>query len=160
LVSRLGKSIRFSEKDIRPTARDTMGVRGILLKPDDYLLCLEIFPAKLEKPEDKRKRVFRDVLVIMEKGIGKRSDLKEFPLQKRGGVGVKVAEITEKTGRIVAARIVDQIIDQIMITSKSAQVIKLPLKNIPRLGRPTQGVILMRFSKPNDSVAAITCLEK
>jgi len=160
LVSRLGKSIRFSEKDIRPTARDTMGVRGILLKPDDYLLCLEIFPAKLEKPEDKRKRVFRDILVIMEKGIGKRSDLKEFPLQKRGGVGVKVAEITEKTGRIVAARIVDQIIDQIMITSKSAQVIKLPLKNIPRLGRPTQGVILMRFSKPSDSVAAITCLEK
>jgi len=160
LISYQGKSIRFYEKDIRPTARDTMGVRGIRLKPKDYLVGMEVFPARITQPKDKRKKFFRDVLVIMEKGIGKRSAIKEFPIQKRGGIGVKVAEVTPKTGKIVAARMVNQKIDQIIVTSKSAQVIKLPLKNIPRLGRPTQGVILMRFSKTNDSVAAITCLEK
>ncbi len=160
LVTHEGKSIRFSEKDIRPTARDTMGVRGIRLKPKDYLVGMEVFPAKMAQPKDKRRKFFRDIFVIMEKGIGKRSGLKEFPIQKRGGVGVKVAEITPKTGKVVAARMVNQKTDQIIITSKSAQVIKLPLKNIPRLGRRTQGVILMRFSKPDDSVAAITCLEK
>jgi DNA gyrase subunit A len=160
LVTHLGKSIRFYEKDIRPTARDTMGVRGIKLKPKDFLVGMEVFPAKVTKPKDKRRKFFRDILVIMEKGIGKRSAIKEFPIQKRGGIGVKVAEVTPKTGKVMAARMVNQKIDQIIITSKFAQVIKLPLKNIPRLGRPTQGVILMRFGKPGDSVAAITCLEK
>ncbi len=160
LITYEGKSIRFNEKDIRPTARDTMGVRGIKIKAQDYLVGMEVFPSQISQPPDKRRKSFRDVLVIMEKGIGKRSEIKEFPIQKRGGIGVKVAEVTPKTGKVIAARMVDQKIDQLIITSKSAQVIKLPLKNIPRLGRPTQGVILMRFSKPNDSVAAITCLEK
>jgi len=160
LITYEGKSIRFDEKDIRPTARDTMGVRGIRIKPQDYLVGMEVLLSQVSQPKDKRKKFFRDVLVIMEKGIGKRSEIKEFPIQKRGGIGVKVAEVTPKTGKVIAARMVDQKIDQLIITSKSAQVIKLPLKNIPRLGRPTQGVILMRFSKPNDSIAAITCLEK
>ena len=71
-----------------------------------------------------------------------------------------MAEVTPKTGKVIAARMVNQKIKELIITSKLAQVIKLPLKNIPRLGRPTQGVILMRFSKPDDSIAAITCLEK
>jgi DNA gyrase subunit A len=160
LITYEGKSIRFNEKDIRPTARDTMGVRGIKIKAQDYLVGMEVFPSQISQPPDKRRKFFRDVLVIMEKGIGKRSEIKEFPIQKRGGIGVKVAEVTPKTGKVIAARMVDQSIEQMIITSKAAQVIKLPLKNIPRLGRPTQGVILMRFSKPNDSVAAITCLEK
>jgi len=160
LITYEGKSIRFNEKDIRPTARDTMGVRGIKIKAQDYLVGMEVFPSQISQPPDKRRKFFRDVLVIMEKGIGKRSEIKEFPIQKRGGIGVKVAEVTPKTGKVIAARMVDQSIEQLIITSKAAQVIKLPLKNIPRLGRPTQGVILMRFSKPNDSVAAITCLEK
>ncbi len=160
LITYEGKSIRFDEKDIRPTARDTMGVRGIRIKPQDYLVGMEVLLSQVSQPKDKRRKFFRDVLVIMEKGIGKRSEIKEFPIQKRGGIGVKVAEVTPKTGKVIAARMVDQKIDQLIITSKSAQVIKLPLKNIPRLGRPTQGVILMRFSKPNDSIAAITCLEK
>ncbi|MFZ5366288.1 MAG: DNA gyrase subunit A [Patescibacteria group bacterium] len=160
LVSHEGKSIKFSEKDIRPTARDTMGVRGIMLKKDDFVVGMEVFPAKQEKPVDGRKKVFRNILVVMEKGIGKRTDLQEFPLQKRGGMGVKVAEITQKTGKIACARMVNEQIEQVILTSKFAQVIKLPLKNIPRLGRATQGVILMRFSDPEDLVAAVTCLEK
>ena len=160
LVSHLGKSIKFSEKDIRPTARDTMGVRGIMLKKEDFVVGMEVFPEKLEKPVDRRKKFFRDILVVMEKGIGKRTDLSEFPLQKRGGMGVKVAEVTQKTGEVACARMVNEKIEQVILTSRFAQVIKLPLKNIPKLGRATQGVILMRFSDPQDLVAAVTCLEK
>ena len=160
LVSHDGKSIKFSEKDIRPTARDTMGVRGILLKKDNCVVGMEVFPAKMEKPTDARRKFFREILVIMEKGIGKRTDLSEFPLQKRGGMGVKVAEVTPKTGKVACARMVSEQIEQVIITSKGAQVIKLPLKNIPRLTRATQGVILMRYTDLADTVAAVTCLEK
>jgi DNA gyrase subunit A len=96
----------------------------------------------------------------MEKGLGKRTSIKGFPLQKRGGIGVKAANVTLKTGKIVASQMVTQKIIQVIFTSKKAQVIKLPLKNIPRLGRDTQGVILMRFSKADDTIAAVTCLEK
>ncbi|PIU04033.1 DNA gyrase subunit A [Candidatus Shapirobacteria bacterium CG08_land_8_20_14_0_20_39_18] len=160
LISHEGKSIKFSENDIRSTARDTMGVRGVLLKPDDYVVGMEVFPSQFTVPTDKRRKFFKDILVIMEKGIGKRTDLSEFPLQKRGGMGVKVAEVTPKTGKISCARMVDENIEQVIMTSRSAQVIKLPLKNIPQLGRATQGVILMRFSDSTDTVAGVTCLEK
>lgn len=161
LVSHNGKSIRFSEKDVRPTARDTMGVRGIKLQKEDFVVGMEVLPIKTKEPKDKRKRIFNDVLVIMEKGVGKRTDFSEFPLQKRGGQGVKVAEVTDKTGRVVCCQLVHEKVEQVVLTSKSAQIIKLPLRNIPRLGRATQGVILMRFSKDAaDAVAAVTYLEK
>lgn len=161
LVSHEGKSIRFSEKDIKPTGRDTIGVRGIKLKKGDWVVGMEVLPSKLEEPKDKRKKFFKDVLVVMENGIGKRTDISEFPLQKRGGQGVKVAEITPKTGKVVCCQLVDEKVDQVVLTSKQAQIIKLPLKNIPRLGRATQGVILMRLAKETkDTVAAVTCLEK
>lgn len=161
LISHEGKSIKFSEEDIRPTARDTMGVRGILLRKEDYVVGMEVFPSKFEKPTDGRRKFFKEILVVMEKGIGKRTALSEFPLQQRGGIGVKVAEVTPKTGKVACARMVDENIDQIILTSKNAQVIKLPLKNIPTLGRATQGVILMRFTaSANDFVAGVTCLEK
>jgi len=160
LVSHEGKSIRFQETDVRPMGRDTMGVRGIRLKRGDYVIGMEVFPAKQSRPKDRRRRYFRDLLVVMENGLGKRTAIKEYPLQKRGGIGVKAANVTKKTGKIVASQLVNQKVQQIILTSKKAQVIKLPLKNIPRLGRDTQGVILMRFSKPDDQVAAVTCLEK
>ncbi len=158
LVSHQGKAIRFKEKDVRPTGRDTMGVRGIHLKKDDYVVGMEVFPPKLEEPKDKRKKVFRDVLIVMEHGLGKRTKLEEYRLQKRGGIGIRAAHITPKTGNIVACRIINEEIAQIILTSKKAQIIKLPVKNVPRLGRDTQGVIFMRFNKPDDSVAAVTCL--
>ena len=160
LVSHDGKSIRFEEKDVRPTGRDTVGVRGIRLKKEDCVVGMEVFSAQQAKIKDRRRRFFRDVLVIMENGLGKRTGIKAHPVQKRGGIGVKVANVTKKTGKIVESLLVDQNISQVVITSKRGQVIKLPLKNIPRLGRDTQGVILMRFSKPEDSVAAVTCLTK
>ncbi len=160
LVSHAGKSIKFKEEDVRPTARDTMGVRGIELKSGDYVVGMEVFSTSKVAPTDKRKKTFEDVLIVMEKGLGKRTSIRDWPLQKRGGQGVKPAEITAKTGQIIACIGVDETIDQVILTSRSAQVIKLPIKNIPQLGRATQGVILMRFAKKGDTVAAVTCLEK
>jgi len=160
LVSHQGKSIRFKEKDVRPTGRDTMGVRGIRLKKkDDYVVGMEVFPPKIQELKDKRRKVFRDVLMVMEHGLGKRTSLNEYRLQKRGGIGIRAAHVTAKTGKIVTCRIINEKVVQIILTSKKAQVIKLPVKNVPRLGRDTQGVIFMRFNKPDDTVAAVTCLE-
>ena len=159
LVSHQGKSIRFKEKDVRPTGRDTMGVRGIRLKKDDFVVGMEVFPPKLEEVKDKRRKNFRDVLIVMENGLGKRTKLEEYRLQKRGGIGIRAAHVSPKTGNIVASRIIDEKVIQIILTSKRAHVIKLPIKNVPRLGRDTQGVIFMRFNKPDDTVAAVTCLE-
>ncbi len=160
LVSCEGKSIRFNEEDVRPTARDTMGVRGIELKAGDYVVGMEIFPSSKEAPTDKRRKTFEDVLIITENGMGKRTSVRNWPLQKRGGQGVKAAQLTDKTGKLISCVGVDETVDQVVLTSRSAQIIKLPLKNIPQLGRDTQGVILMRFSKKGDSVASVTCLEK
>jgi DNA gyrase subunit A len=159
LVSHQGKSIRFKERDVRPTGRDTMGVRGIKLKKDDYVIGMEVFPPKLAELKDKRKKVFRDVLIVMEHGLGKRTKLEEYRLQKRGGIGIRAAHVSPKTGNIVACQIIDERVVQIILTSKKAHVIKLPVKNVPRLGRDTQGVIFMRFNKAGDTVAAATCLE-
>lgn len=161
LVSHEGKSIRFSENDVRPTARDTMGVIGISLRKGDYVVGMEALSPESEDPKDKRRKIFKDILVVMEKGLGKRTDFSEFPLQKRGGMGVKVAEVTPKTGKVVCSQYVDESVEQIVLTSKQAQIIKLPLKNIPRLGRATQGVIMMRLDKDsNDTVSAVTHLKK
>lgn len=159
MVTYHGKAIRFSEKDVRPMGRATKGVKGINIKPNDFVVTMEVFPSKKEEPKDKRKKYFRDLLVATEKGIGKRTPVELFPLHKRSGVGVKIAKLTDKTGNIVGAEVVTPKIEQIMLTTKQAQMIKLPLKNIKQLGRNTQGVILMRFNKKGDSIAAMTCLE-
>ena len=158
LVSHNGKSIRFKEEDVRPMNRDTMGVKGINLKKGDFVVSAETFPSRGKRPDDKRRKFFRHVLTVTENGMGKRSPLSQYPIQKRGGVGVKVANITPKTGKVVLTQLVTHRNRQLIMTSKKAQVIKLPIKNIPTLGRDTQGVILMRFSKKGDQVAAATCL--
>jgi DNA gyrase subunit A len=161
LVTHDGKSIRFSEKEVRSTGRDTIGVRGILLKKNDYVIGMESVPFKIDTPTDKRVKFFRDILVISEKGIGKRTPSTSFPKQRRGGQGVKVANVTPKTGSVVTAQMVTEIIDQIVLTTKSGkQTIKVSIDSVPRLGRATQGVIIMRLSDKTDSVAAVACLEK
>ncbi len=151
LVSHEGKSIRFSESEVRPTARDTMGVRGILLKSPDYVVSVDMIN------EETRKG---DFLTIMEKGIGKKTAIKDFPKQKRGGQGVKVAEVKDKTGKVVVSQIVPADTESVILTSTKGQVVKLPINSIPHLGRATSGVILMRFTDKGDTIAAATCLTK
>ncbi len=154
LVSYNGKSIRFSEEDIRATGRDTMGVIGMKLSsPDDYVVGCEVISSGMETLNPKPT-----ILVVMENGLGKQTVISQFPLQGRGGQGVKIANVTAKTGHIVAARLVNQDSLELLITTKSAQVIKLPIKNVPTLGRATQGVILMR-PRPNDFVTTAAVLE-
>ncbi len=159
LLTRNAKSIRFPEANVRPMGRATTGVTGIKLENDE-LIGMEVFPSKEKKVEDKRKKVFRDILTVAEHGLGKRTPIHLFPVQKRAGKGVKAAVVSAKTGQLKTASMVTPNIDQIIITSKMGQVIKLPLKNIPQLGRATQGVILMRFANKGDSVAAAAVLEK
>ncbi|RKX25776.1 MAG: DNA gyrase subunit A [Candidatus Zixiibacteriota bacterium] len=158
LVTRNGKSIKFKESDVKPTGRDTMGVKGINLKKDDFVIAGETFEINPDKPTDKRRKFFREILVVTENGIGKRTAVSEYPAQNRGGQGVKVAELSKKTGLIAAARMVTEKDREVVITTRGAQVIKLPLKNIKVLSRSTQGVILMRPAK-GDLVTSVTTLQ-
>lgn len=151
LVSHEGKSIRFNEAEVRPTARDTMGVRGILLKGTDFVVSVDVI-------NDETKKA--DFLTLMEKGIGKKTAIKDFPKQKRGGQGVKVAEVKDRTGKVVVSQIVPADTDSVILTSMKGQVVKLPINSVPRLGRATSGVILMRFADKTDTIAAATCLTK
>lgn len=151
LVSHEGKSIRFNESEVRPTARDTMGVRGILLKGTDFVVSVDVI-------NDETKKA--DFLTIMEKGIGKKTAIRDFPKQKRGGQGVKVAEVKDRTGKVVVSEIVPADTDSVILTSMKGQVVKLPINSVPRLGRATSGVILMRFTDKSDTIAAATCLTK
>jgi len=141
LVTKGGKSIKFKETDVTATGRDTMGVKGMTLKSDDAVIAMETVEIDPPKPDDKR------------------TDVGEYPEQKRGGQGVKVAELSDRTGDIAAVRMVTEDDEQVVITTKQAQVIKLPLKNIKVLGRSTQGVILMRPAT-GDVVTSVTTLQE
>jgi len=149
LVSHEGKSIKFKEAEVRPTARDTMGVRGINFGKDDFVVAMEVIGAESQKA---------DFFTIMEKGIGKRTSFSGFPRQHRGGKGVKVATVNSKTGKVATAEMVTPDCQNLVLTSIKGQVVKLPITSIPRLSRATQGVILMRFSKKDDAISAATCL--
>ena len=96
-----------------------------------------------------------ELLVIMENGLGKKTKTLAWKRQGRGGQGVKAAQVTEKTGRIVAAEILDNKKDTLVLTSNKGQLIKMDLKQVPILQRQTQGVILMRV-RPGEKVAAAT----
>ncbi|MBW7944518.1 DNA gyrase subunit A [Patescibacteria group bacterium] len=147
LISHQGKSIRFSETEVKSSNRDTQGVKGIELKAGDYVVGVEALTKETET---------RQLLLVTENGLGKRTDLSQYPMQKRAGQGVKVAEITKKTGNVVAAMMATELHREVVITTESGQMIKLPLteKSIPVLTRPTQGVILMR-PKAGDKVVAV-----
>ncbi len=160
LLTKNAKAIKFPEKNVRPMGRATSGMRGIKLEPQDEVISAHVVASEEKKEKDKRKKVFIDILTVSENGLGKRNPIELFPLQKRAGKGVKAASINPKTGKLASATLVTENTEQIVITSKTGQVIKLPIKNIPRMKRSTQGVILMRFAKENDKVAAITSLNK
>ncbi|MBU1088999.1 DNA gyrase subunit A [Patescibacteria group bacterium] len=159
MVTHNGKCIRFDETDARPMGRHTRGVRGILLKDSDHLVSMDTIPLEAIKSKN-RKKVYRDILVVTENGMGKRSSIYLYPKQKRGGVGVKVANLSTRTGKIAKAQVISQDHESVILISKKAVTIKLPLRNIPQLGRNTKGVILMRFKTKNDQVSTMTILLK
>jgi len=147
LVSRAGKAILFKEKEVRETGRASRGVKGIDLGAGDSVIAADVFTN-----EDLKK----SILVMGEMGIGKRVQMKHFKDQHRGGKGVKIAPADKKMGQIAFAQIIEPEDNTIIITSQHGQVVKTDVKSIPSYSRSAKGVILMRFSKPNDKVVSAT----
>ncbi len=155
LVTRNGKSIRFNEKEVKDSNRDTKGVKGISLKEGDFVVAFEKITDEIKQDEDAA------ILIVTENGMGKRTRLEGYPSQKRSGLGVKVADITPKTGRVANARLIYDDHKELVISTQKGQTIKLPntKKAIPYLTRPTQGVILIKLKK-GDKVVSTALTEE
>ena len=138
-----GQAIRFSEKDTRPMGRSARGVRGVRLRPNDSVVGMDIVTG-----DD------QTLLVVSEKGFGKRTKVSNFPSHKRGGVGIKAAVVTAKTGPIISVQTIDPEITEALLVSQNGQTIRLGLSDIKLLGRTTQGVTIMRLSD-GDAVSSI-----
>ncbi len=152
LVTGLGQSIRFPERQLRPMGRAAAGVRGVRLKGTDAVVGMDVVDVSLVNTGQ--------LLTVMAKGFGKRSGLKGYKIQGRGGSGIKTAKITAKTGGIITAMVVNgQALEaDLIIISAQGQVIRLPLTSVPVRSRATQGVRLMRFKQSHDQVASVTLL--
>ncbi|MFA5013622.1 MAG: DNA gyrase subunit A [Candidatus Paceibacterota bacterium] len=150
LATKQGQSIRFPEKDVRSMGRAAAGIKGIRLKKGDELIGMEA----IRKAQLKDKKYY--LLVLMEHGYGKRTLLSEYKKQGRGGSGVKIAKITAKTGGLAKIELIENQEDLIVISSKG-QVIRTKISSIPKLGRDTQGVRIMKM-KEGDKVASAACL--
>ena len=138
-----GQAIRFSEKDARPMGRAARGVRGVRLRPNDRVVGMDIVV-------DDQQRV----LVISEKGYGKATKIEHFTPHKRGGVGIKAAVVTAKTGPIITVRTIEPDVDEVLLISQKGQAIRVGLKDIPTIGRTTQGVRIMKLND-DDAVSSI-----
>jgi len=142
-----GRAIRFNEEHVRPMGRNAAGVRGVTLADDDDkvvgMVCLSCSDNNL--------------LVVSEKGYGKRSDIDDYRVTNRGGKGVKTLNITEKTGKLVAIMDVSDK-DELMIINKSGITIRMPVSDLRVVGRATQGVRLIKLSE-NDEIASIAKIE-
>lgn len=144
LITEQARSIRFHEKDVRPTGRDTMGVRGIMFKfKGDFVISMDV----VRSGEDL-------MLTISRNGYGKVSKLSQFPTQKRGGQGVFAARVNAKTGHLTTARIFDHPDLDLLIISKAGKALRTPTSNLPERNRQTAGVRLMSLDK-GDEVSAI-----
>jgi DNA gyrase subunit A len=132
MVSRGGQAIRFHETDVRAMGRDASGVQGMRLRAGDEVISINI-------AEDAA-----DLLVVTENGYGKRTRVSEYPVKGRGGLGVKTVQLTESKGKLAGARAVRDGY-QVMLISTGGTVIKMPVEDIKRMGRSTQGVIVMRL---------------
>ena len=153
LVTSQGQAIRFKEKDARAIGRSAAGVRAINLKAGDYVVGMDtIKKSKIKNQKSK-------LLIITENGYGKKSDLKLYKVQKRGGSGLKTANVTNKTGRLVDGMVIEneEIQRDLIIISQKGQVIRITIESIPSLGRATQGVRIMRL-RSGDKVASVSCL--
>ncbi len=146
LVTEYGQCIRFDEKDVRPTGRNSMGVRGMNLSDRDEVIGMQLSSQGSE------------LLIVSEKGMGKRTSIEEFNCQNRGGKGIKCYKITEKTGNVVGIKAVNED-DEIMIINTEGIVIRMKCSGISVLGRVTSGVKLIDL-KEGDIVASIAKVRK
>ncbi len=155
MVTAHGQAIRFHEEDVRDMGRGASGVIGMRLKTKDQIIGMGVIKADSERLKDYQ------VLSVMANGYGKRTSLSQYKVQNRGGSGIKTAKITDKTGELVNAFLVNKKTMEdkdLIIMSKQGQVIRLPFKTVNESGRDTQGVCLMRFKENNDQVVGVTWL--
>ena len=152
LTSKNGQAIHFKESQIRSMGRAAAGVRSMRLKEEDEIVGMDIINPKQLKNTS--------LLVIMEKGYGKKTPLKEYKVQSRGGSGIKTANTTEKTGKIAGSIAIGPILEKektdLLAISGKGQTIRVPLKSIPTLGRATQGVRIMSLKEIRDHVSSLT----
>ncbi|MEX0652247.1 MAG: DNA gyrase subunit A [Candidatus Paceibacterota bacterium] len=151
VVTQAGQSIRFNESDIREMGRGASGVRAIKLSKGDKVIGAEVIHAEYKSPE---------LLVLSSAGYGKKTSLKEYKTQNRGGSGIKTAKVTEKTGKLIAMAIVDsaeEIEEEVVAVSQKGQVIRTGIGEIPSLSRQTQGVRVMKL-RAGDEVASMVVL--
>jgi len=147
VASKKGQSIRFKESDIRQMGRTAAGVRGFNLKKGD-----EVISASVVSKDSVNPRLF----TFSSRGYGKQTGLKEYKVQNRGGSGIKTASITAKVGELVAGKVVTDEFEEVVAISKNGQVIRVALDEIPKLGRQTQGVRVMKL-REGDEIASIVC---
>ena len=153
LVTSQGQAIRFKETDVRDMGRNAAGVNGIRLHKDDRVIGMGV--AKTDKDKIRKYQI----LTIMARGFGKRTDFSLYKLQGRGGSGIKTSKVTDKTGELTNAFLLNEetMSDRdVIIISDNGQVIRVPYKSVSVLGRDTQGVKIMRFKDPEDRVAGVT----
>ena len=138
-----GQAVRFNEKDARPMGRAARGVRGVRLRPNDVVVGMDVVETN-----------DASLLVISQNGYGKITKVANFPSHKRGGVGIKAAAVTTKTGPIISVRTLEPDTTDALLISKAGQAIRVALKDISTLGRTTQGVRIMRLAE-GDTVTSI-----
>ncbi|HSE35569.1 MAG TPA: DNA gyrase subunit A [Candidatus Paceibacterota bacterium] len=148
LVTAQGQSIRFKHTDVREMGRGAGGVRGMNLKGSDRVVTADVI--RKDYPN-------AHLIVMSEQGYGKMTHVKEYKTQKRGGSGIKTAKVTPKTGKLMTGLILSDVEGEIVAISRNSQVIRVPLKDVPRLGRQTQGVRIMKL-RSGDAIASITAL--
>ncbi len=143
-----GQSIRFKESDVREMGRTAGGVSGIRLGKGDEVIAVGSIT------KDKKDGSF---LTMSANGFGKKTSLKEYKVQKRGGSGIKTAKVTSKTGKLIVAKVLSGGEEELIAMSKKGQVIRTALKDVSALGRQTQGVTIMRL-RAGDGIASLTCI--
>jgi DNA gyrase subunit A len=148
MATALGQSIRFKESDVREMGRTAGGVTGMRLGKEDEIIGVDVIK------KDQKEGSF---LTMSSNGFGKKTSLKEYKVQKRGGSGVKTAKVTSKTGKLIVAKVLSGVEEELIAMSKKGQVIRTPLKEISSLGRQTQGVTIMRL-RAGDSIASLACI--
>ena len=146
LVTSGGNAIRFKEKDVRPMGRGASGVIGVRMDKDEKVVGADIVPSGVEKG--------LKILVVTGNGYGKRTDLKFYKIQGRGGRGIMTAKITPKTGKLVSAHITSEENKELIAVSRKGQVIRTSIDSISVLGRATQGVRIMRVES-GDGLASV-----
>ncbi len=147
ISTKQGQAIRFHEKDARPMGRVARGVRGIRLRTGDQVIGMDVVEAD------------SNIFVISEFGYGKRTKISQFTAHKRGGVGIRSAVVNKKTGNLIGVKSLVDDTQEVILISKNGQTIRLGLKDIPALGRATQGVRIMRLND-GDEVVSLALVDK